>query len=274
MIVSAPNLTSLWHGVAWHMLMAPADQIDKVTSSDTIVYDNVLTAHSMDFNFDAGRDLWLPASRFTKLKRDYIDPDELDSFLDRCEKIGRKDNNRGVVTQMQPAFHDRAVGKYQWGNCIIGYTFRGGGRHKPVLTMHSRTTYIAYMGGMDLALSAVLARYIGERIDRDPVEFTFRWVVDSLMFHDFKSVPYMLGREAMMQAMRHRERYPDAEYPTLRKLRKTFAWIERQDRAGVHWSDEAFGPRKRIRRRWTQHMDGEEATPVPLDSLDLEHIRR
>jgi len=271
------NMTDLWHGSAEEMFTAP--KVDLVTSSDTIFYDNVLTADSMDFDFDAGRDLWLPASRFTKLKRDYLDPDELDSFLDRCEKIGRKDNNRGVVTQMPPAIHDRAVGKYQWGNCIIGWTFRGGGRHTPVLSMHSRTTYIAYMGGMDLALCAVLARYIGERIDRDPAEFQFRWAVDSLMFHDFKSIPYVLNRPKLM-------RYVDDDdfagadlvspkfMPTVHKVRKTFAWIDRQNEDGVPWHAEKFGPRKRIRRRYHQWDTGETVPSVPLASLNLEDIRR
>jgi hypothetical protein len=101
-------------------------------------------------------------ARFTILQRDYLDLRELELFLDRCKSIGLGEAKRGVVTQMFAKQHGRRDKKYRWGNCMLGWSFRGGNKYEqPTLTMHSRVSYIAYIGGADLALCYVLAREIG-----------------------------------------------------------------------------------------------------------------
>jgi hypothetical protein len=58
-----------------------------------------------------------------------------------------------------------------------------------------RVSYIAYIGGLDLGLAYVLAREIGNRIEIPVEEFRFRWHVDALQFHGFKSLPLLYRRE-------------------------------------------------------------------------------
>lgn len=269
-----PTLTELWHRSAHRMLFMKADKLDFIASIDTMVYDNVLSCDSMSFDFDAGRDLWLTKSRFTVLQRDYLDLYELESFLDRCESIGLGEAKRGVVTEMPCRRHARADKKYRWGNCMLGFTYRGGNKHeRPTLGLHSRVSYIAYIGGLDLALAHVLAREIGHRVGCDPEDFQFRWHVDSLQFHGFKSIPYLFrfGLEDVLA--QENSRYPSDEYPTIRLVRRWWRDMQRKREAGIPPEAEKYGPFKRIRKRYAQHLDGPSLPPVPLENLTLQPLR-
>ena len=269
------TLTDLWHQSAHKMLFMKEDELDFIASLDTMIYDNILSCDSMAYDFDAGRDLWLTKSRFTVLQRDYLDLYELESFLDRCESIGLGEAKRGVVTTMSCRQHARAAKKYRWGNCMLAYTYRGGNKHEtPTLGLHSRVSYIAYIGGLDLALAHVLAREIGHRIGCTPEDFQFRWYVDSLQFHGFKSIPYLFrfGLEDVLAE--ENPRYPSDEYPTIKLVRRWWKDMERKREAGISYEAEKYGPFKRIRKRYAQFLDGPSLPSLPLDSLTLEPLRK
>lgn len=268
------TLTDLWHQEAQGLLFAKEEDIDFIASIDTIRYDNVLSADSMGFDFDMGRDLWLTRARFTVLQRDYLDLYELEQFLDRCESIGLGEAKRGVVTQMFAKTHRRAPKKYRWGNCMMAFTYRGGNKHeRPTLALHSRVSYIAYIGGLDLALCHVLAREIGRRIGCDPEDLAFRWHVDSLQFHGFKSIPYLF-RFGLDHVLREETvEYPSAEYPTLKLVRKWWRDMVKDHVNGVPLDDQKYGPLRRIRKRYQEYMDGTPLPSVPIDTLNFQPLR-
>lgn len=280
MIAHYPTLTELWHGTARHMLFATREELDFVASIDTMVYDNVLSCDSMRFDFDLGRDLWLNKSRFTILQRDYLDLRELESFLDRCKSIGLGEAKRGVVTQMFAKQHARGAKKYRWGNCMLGWSFRGGNRYEqPTLIMHSRVSYIAYIGGADLALCYVLAREIGRRIGKKPSDFCFRWHVDSLQFHGFKSIPYLFRYDLEPVLLADNGEYPSADYPTLKLVRKWYSGMVQAYEDGKPLEAEKYGPLKRIRRRYQEHLQdpdhklGISPPRVPIKELTFDPLR-
>lgn len=251
-----------------------ADELDFIASIDTMVYDNVLSCDSMDYKFDMGRDLWLTRSRFTVLQRDYLDLLELESFLDRCESIGLGEAKRGVVTMMPCKQHARHARKYRWGNCMLAFTYRGGNKYeKPTLGLHSRVSYIAYIGGLDLALAHVLAREIGVRIGCEPADFQFRWHVDSLQFHGFKSIPYLFRFGLDEVLADESPRYPSSEYPTLRLVRRWWKDMVKKRAAGISPEAEKYGPVKRIRKRYEQYLDGNPLPSVPIDTLTFQPLR-
>lgn len=277
MIQEYKTLTDLWHKTAHGMLFAKRDELDWVASIDTMIYDNFLSCRSMEFDFDMGRDLWLTKSRFTVLQRDYLDADDLDAFLDRCEAIGRPrgEAKRGVVTQMFCTPHAMRPKKYRWGNCMMAFTYRGGhNRAQPSLTLHSRVSYIAYIGGLDLALCAVLAREIAERIGMEPEDLAFRWSVDSLQFHGFKSIPYLF-RHNLEDVLRDDIReYPSRKYPTLKLVRRWWRTMVSDYENEVPLEAQKYGPLRRIRKRYEQYMDGNPLPSVPLEELNFEPLRR
>jgi hypothetical protein len=234
----------------------------------------------MRFDFDLGRDLWLTPARFTVLQRDYLDLQSLDAFLDRCEAIGLGEAKRGVVTQMFAKQHAMRAKKYRWGNCMMAWSFRGGNKHEqPTLTMHSRVSYIAYIGGADLALCYVLAREIGRRIGLRPRDFAFRWHVDSLQFHGFKSIPYLFRFGLDEQLRSDTPEYPSSEYPTLKLVRKWYGGVAEKHENGVPLEEEKYGPLKRIRRRYgeylldPEHDKGISPRRVPIKELSFEPLR-
>jgi hypothetical protein len=249
------TLTDLWHGTAQSMLFATRKELDYVASIDTMLYDNVLSCDSMKFKFDLGRDLWLTPTRFTVLQRAYINPTEYASFLDRCTEIARGEEKRGVVTQMFAHQHARAQKRYRWGNCMLGWTFRGGGKYQqPTLAMHSRVSYIAYIGGLDLALCHVLARDIGDRVGLRPKDFAFRWYVDSLQFHGFKSIPYLFRHNLDGILRGDTPEYPSKDHPTLRLVRRWYGVMVDEHERGVPLEAQKYGPLRRIRRRYSEYL--------------------
>jgi hypothetical protein len=139
--------------------------------------------------------------------------------------------------------------------------------------MHSRVTYIAYIGGLDLALCHVLAREIGDRIGCAPEEFKFRWYVDSLQYHFFKSLPY-LYRFGLDEILEEDVRFPSATHPTLKGIRRWWRDIQRYRNEGKPLEAEKYGPVKRIRRRYEEYANGDLMTPVPLESLSFDPLRR
>jgi hypothetical protein len=255
------------------MLFAKKKELDFIASIDTIRYDNVLACDSMAFDFDMGRDLWLTKSRFTVLQRDYLDLSTFSAFLDRTESIGLGEAKRGVITQMPSKLHTMRARKYRWGPCMMGWSYRGGDRYqKPTLSLHSRVSYIAYIGGLDLALAHVIAREIGHRIGLTPEDFAFRWHVDSLQYHGFKCTPYLFrfGYEDLLNE--DTAEYPSKRHPTLKLVRKWWQGMVRDYENGVPLDAQKYGPLKRIRKRYQQFQEGNPLPSVPIEQLTLQPL--
>jgi len=277
MIENYDTMSDLWRGTVWKMWRGQlGDGLDFVASIDTVSYDNVLSADSMEFDIDLGRDLWLNRQRWTRLVRQYLDLSDTRSFIDRAADIGLGEGKRGVVTQMPCASVRREQKKHRWGNCMLGFTYRGlrkwaGETAGPTIGLHSRVSYIAYIGGLDLALACVLAREIGERIEVPYDEFAFRWHVDSLQFHGFKSLPFLYKENYIKDLERPRLR---AEYPTIKLVGRWWDQIVRDHENEVPLLEQKYGPLRRVRRRYQEFVDEDFLPTVVLDDLDLSPLYR
>lgn len=274
MIKNHRTMSDLWRDSIWRMWRGTLDNggIDFVASIDTISYDNLLAAESMDFDLDMGRDLWLNKQRWTRLVRQYLDPSEVRQFVDRATSIGTGEGKRGVVTSMHCAGVTREAKKHRWGNCMLGFSFRGlRTKSQPTLTLHSRVSYIAYIGGLDLALAHVLARTIAQRIRVPVEEFAFRWHVDALQFHGFKSLPMLYKHDYIRDledpAMR-------AQYPTIKLVGRWWDKVVSDHESGVPLEEQKYGPLRRIRRRYQEYVDEEFLPTVTVKDLDLSPLYR
>lgn len=273
-----PTLTALWRNEMERQLFATKKELDFIASIDTIRYDCVLSCDSMKFDFDMGRDLWLTKTRFTILQRDYLDLYNLETFLKRCKDIGQGEAKRGVITQLFAKQHAMREKKYRWGNCMLGWDFRGGdGKQQPTLTMHSRVSYIAYIGGLDLALCWVLAREIGKPLGLKPEDFAFRWNLSSSQFHGFKSLPALfshLGHDAFYDLFStDGGEYPSSKHPTLKLCRRWQQTIIQKYEDEIPVEAEKYGPLKRIRRRYTEWMDDVPMVHTPIEQLTFQPLR-
>lgn len=271
-----PDLTALWIETARKMMVAPnigepGSCLDWKGSSETYSYSNVLRSRSMAYDFDVGRDLSLNRSRFTTLQRAYLHPDDLDGFLARVEVIGRKTASRGVLTTMVVRQKEGVKGKYLNGPCIVGYGWRGGHRGPPpTLTLHSRTSYLTYMGGMDLALCRVLARTIGDLLDIDADDIGFEWYSDAIMTHNYKQIPMAMVH--FQDLIKRRKTYPSSQHPSLKLLRRE--WDIMIDRLEEPLENEKWGARRRVHRRYREFLRGDGPPDCPVDTLTLDALYR
>lgn len=278
MIKNHATMSDLWRDSIYRMWRGTIENkgINFVASVDTVSYDNLLAAQSMAFDLDLGRDLWLNKQRWTRLVRQYLDLSDTRTFVDRAADIGLGEGKRGVVTQMPCASVRREAKKHRWGNCMLGFTYRGlrkwaGEEAGPTIAMHSRVSYIAYIGGLDLALAHVLAREIGERIEVPVEDFRFRWYIDSLQFHGFKSLP-MLFKEEFIEDLE--EKKLREKYPTIKLVGRWYDGIIRDHTNGVPLEAQRYGPLKRIRRRYQEYVDQNFLPTVTVDDLDLSPLYR
>jgi hypothetical protein len=273
MIETYPTLTDLWHQSVWKMWRGTLDNggLDFIASIDTIAYDNVLTAESMAYDFDMGRDLWLNRVRWTNLLRQYLDESELARFLQRSADIGLGEGKRGVVTNMACSNVARAAKKHRWGNCMMAFTYRGLRVDQPVLVLHSRVSYIAYIGGLDLALAHVIAREIGARIRVPVEEFKFIWHVDALQFHGFKSLPFLYKSRYVQDLDKKALR---AKYPTIKLVGRWWDQVLDSHENGKPLDAEKYGPLRRIRRRYEEWVEDNPLPSVTIDTLDLAPLTR
>jgi hypothetical protein len=267
------TLTELWHETVRSMWRGTIENggLDKVASIDTIRYDNLLAADSMAYEFDLGRDLWLTKHRWTVLVRQYLDPSETRRFIDKSAEIGLGEGKRGVVTSMFCRNVAREAKKHRWGNCMATYTYRGLRTEQPTLSMHGRVSYIAYIGGLDLALAHVLARTIARRIDVPVENFAFRWYIDALQFHGFKSLPLLYRRDYVADLERPKLRQ---KYPTINLVGRWWDKIVEDTENGKPLHEEKYGPLKRVRRRYTEWINEDYLPSIPVEKLTLDPLTR
>lgn len=183
------DLTHLWTSELRSMYRGEVDHVSKL---ETIRYDSVLSSDSCSFSYDLGADTGFPYGRWAKLVSDYLEPGATARFLDRAVDLSVGDSKPGGVVSLatkQELLRD----KHYLGNCIMGFTWRGD-RTSPVLTMHSRVSYLGYIAPLDLALARAVAAAIATKLRLGVEDIAFRWVVDSLQFHGINSLPTIARR--------------------------------------------------------------------------------
>lgn len=239
-----------------------------VGSADTIAYDNLLACESMEFDLDMGRDLWLNKQRWTRLVRQYLDPKEVERFVHHAALLAKGEGAKGACTSMFCSDVARESKKHRWGNCMLGFVYHGDSRRgTPTLSMHSRVSYVAYIGGLDLGLAHVLARYIGNEIGVAPEDFRFRWHVDALQFHGFKSLP-MLFKTDFIEDLEHEKLR--SKYPTIKLVGKWYDQIVGFTEAGI--TDNKYGPLKRVMRRYREYIAEDYLPTVTVKDLTFSPI--
>ncbi len=268
-----PDVTALWHDTVHSMLFGTVEEggIDYVASIDVIRYGNRLVADSMAYEFDLGRDLWLNRARWTVLCRQYLDLSELRRFIDHAARIGLGEGKRGVITNMFCRNVAREAKKHRWGNCMMAFTYHGLRTQQPTLTLHSRVSYIAYIGGADLAVAHVLARYIGKRIKVPVSEFRFEWAIDALQLHAFKSLP-MLYKQDYIKHFENKDLR--TQYPAFKIIGRWWDQIVANTEAGMPLDQIKYGPLRRVTRRYREYVNEEFLPSVPVSTLDFSPLQR
>lgn len=266
---SADTATDLHETACDRLAYGNSTTMDLITSVDVQQHNVILTAESFDWDFDL-RDLWLTKSRWTAMVRQYINPIALETWLNTIERKlkGRK---RGVsimrtneVQQQSGPTKDGTGTRVwrAWGSCMLAIGYRA--LPRPQITLHSRTSYLGYIGALDMSVAYVCARQIAERVGIAVEDIQFVWHLECAQFHAFKSLAYLLGdeerREAFMALRVGEDSAEDLKIkrrqPSIYISRKWMNQFEADDKNGVTYGDMNFGQTRRIRKRYHTEVLG------------------
>jgi len=254
-----PNMTDLSYGLTKRLVYAKPEELDVINSMDFQLNNVMVKAESCEYDFDL-KQVWVTKNRWTSLVRQYLDPIALDGFLDQvgAKLRGKKRGIAFLRTQMVAKRTTQSNNKEwrRWGSCMLGFSYTA--LPRPQITLHSRTTYLGYIGQLDLALAHVLAREIGLRVGLEPKDIAFVWNIDGAQFHSFKSLAWFFQneRDAKMLTKKPHTDELKQRAPVLWRAQHRFQEYIDMDEAGLKYCDMSFSQQLRIRRRYHTEVMG------------------
>ena len=272
---NAPTLTELHDELCRSLIHATEDELDMITSVDVQIHDVIAKADSMAWEFDL-KDMWLTKSRWSMMVRQYIDPEEFEAWIGNCtSKIGLK--GRGIAVMRTKNVKPRggaATGHTnketrRWGSCMLNISYKA--RPNPQITLHSRTSYLGYIGALDLTVAWMIAKYLAKEMGVPVETFSFVWHIEAIQWHNFKSLAYMLNHKNEDDRDHYRnllmadspelgveDKRTILGAPAIRLSRKWLRKVIAGDKAGRTYGDMTYNTFRRIVRRFHTEVFGEE----------------
>lgn len=270
---TAPTMTELYHELTDSLIHGTEDSLDLISSVDVQIHDVVAEADSMVWDFDF-KDAWLTKSRWSMMVKQYLDPDELENFIGLCTgRIGLK--NRGVAVLRTKKVAPRggaATGHTNkqtrtWGSCMLNISYKA--IPVPQITLYSRTTYLGYIGALDIGVAYMVGKYLARELGVDVSTFKFVWYNQAIQWHNFKSLAYMLNhtdpdtrehyRRLLMAPSASLENVEKREIissPAIKLSRKWLQKIIKEDATGRTYGDLTYNTFRRIIRRFHTEVHG------------------
>lgn len=270
-----PTLTKLHDSMTESLLFAKADGLDMVSNVDVQRHNVIGVADSMEWEFDL-KTMWLTPARWTSMTRQYIDPDEFKAWVEKITlRLGTKERGIAVMrTKTVAARGGEATGHTnketrRWGSCMLALSYKA--VPEPTITLHSRTSYLGYIGALDLSVAWMAARYLGRELGIEPKDFKFVWMIEAIQWHNFKSLAYMLNhhdnelraqyRRLLIKPLSKLEANEIEMIETLPAVGMSRTWLRKMmaaDARGETYGDMTYNTYRRIRRRWHTEVLGYE----------------
>lgn len=269
------TLTDLHEAMTSSLVFAKREELDQISNVDVAIHDVMGYARSMDWEFDM-KSMWLTKSRWTMMVRQYIDAEELKAWIEKSTaRIGTK--GRGIAVMRTKVVKPRggaATGHTnketrRWGSCMLNLSYKAVPR--PTITLHSRTSYLGYIGALDLSVAWMCAKYLGYELGLDPKDFAFVWHIEAIQWHNFKSMAWMLNHTEPGKQLAYRRllikplsKLDESEREIIEynpAVKMTRVWLRKMmasDAAGETYGDMSYNTYRRIRRRWHTEVQGYE----------------
>jgi hypothetical protein len=269
----APTLTELNLQLCKEIVRATESQLDVISTVDVQFHNTISQAESMEWEFDL-KDLWLTKSRWTMMCNQYLDREELTAWIEQCTgKIGTKGRGIAVLrTKQVKARGGAATGhtnreSRRWGSCMLAISYKA--VPNPQITLYSRTSYLGYLGALDLSVAYMCGKYLADAMGVPVESFQFVWMNEALQFHNFKSMAFLLNHPQESQRKLYRrlilkkhKKLSDDELwmiknsPALTLTRKWMSNMLRLDKEGIHLGQMNYNTYRRIRRRYHTEVKG------------------
>lgn len=269
----AATMTELHDEMCTYLVEAREDQLDVISSVDVQVHNVIAQADSMDWEFDM-KSMWLTKSRWSMMVNQYLDPEELEAWINQCSsKIGKK--GRGIAMMRTKTVKPRggaATGHTnketrRWGSCMLALSYKA--LPAPQITLYSRTSYLGYIGALDLTVAWMAGVYLARAMGMDVKDIKFVWMNEAIQWHNFKSLAFMLNhpdkarqkayRRLMMKKeskLREDEVAALEAAPGLRLSRKWLGKVIQEDKDGRTYGDMTYNTFRRIVRRFHTEVHG------------------
>ncbi len=269
----SPTLTRLHGDMIDSLLFARTEEVDLVTSVDVQRHNVVGHADSMEWDFDL-KSMWLTKSRWSMMVNQYLDGDDVESWIDLItRRIGTRGRGTAVLrTKMVKPRGGAATGHTnketrKWGSCMLNLSFKA--LPTPTMTLHSRTSYLGYIGALDLSVAYMAGKYLARELNMKVEDFEFVWMIESIQWHNFKSLAYMLNHNDDELRTQYRRLLikPKSKLTTpeleliesadaIRLSRKWLRKMMLEDAQGKTYGDMTYNTYRRIRRRWHTEVLG------------------
>ncbi len=186
-----PTLKEAWEHVYFGLLEDRPGVIDYWQRNIVHSFGNLVKANSAVFDFDLG-DLWLTPTKWTKFTGQYIDVESLHIWIQNAPNVKTYDSMWNFK-MVPPNFGGRRA-VHQWGNCLLGFSFRR--KPKPVLSLFTRAQSIGFSGVADYALSDFVARKLAERLGIRQEQIAIEIHCANFIFKMVESIHYLqyIGR--------------------------------------------------------------------------------
>lgn len=268
-------MTELYQQLTDSLILGTEDELDIISSVDVQIHDVIAEADSMVWDFDM-KDTWLTKSRWSMMVRQYLDPEELEAWIGRVtSKIGTKDRGIAVLrTKIVKPRGGAATGHTNkqtrtWGACMLNISYKA--LPVPQITLYSRTSYLGYIGALDLSVAWMVGKYLAKELGIPLEKIKFVWVNQAIQWHNFKSLAYMLNHPDPDKQKHYRrllmspsnelspsEKRTIISSPAIKLSRKWLQKIMKEDAAGRTYGDLTYNTFRRIIRRFHTEVYGEE----------------
>lgn len=158
-IETHPDIKTAWKSAYFGMLDDRPGVIDFYQRNIVHSFGNLLRAESAVFDFDLG-DIDLTITKWSKFTGQYVDVESLHAWINNAKNVKTYDA-LWTFKIVPPNFTGKKA-VHQWGNCLMGFSFRR--KPRPVLSLYTRAQSLGFSGVADYALSDFVARKLAERL--------------------------------------------------------------------------------------------------------------
>lgn len=271
----AKTMTELHDSMCDKLITSPGDGLDVISAVDVQIHNVIAEALSMQWEFDL-KSMWLTPSRWSMMVNQYLDPEDMEAWIGQCTgKIGTKGRGIAVLrTKTVKARGGAATGHTnketrRWGSCMLAISYKA--KPRPQITLHSRTSYLGYIGGLDMSIAWMCGRYLAKEMGIGVEDLSFVWMNEAVQWHNFKSLAYLLNHrdEEKRDAYREMLILPAKELnreqvtlikaaPALLLSRKWLQKVVQEDADGRTYGDMNYNTFRRIVRRYHTEVYGYE----------------
>jgi hypothetical protein len=141
---------------------------------------------------------------------------------------------------------------------------------RPQITLYSRTSYLGYLGALDLTVAWMCGRYVAKELNIAVEDISFVWMNEALQYHNFKSLAYLLNHPDEGEQEKYRLMLMGSvkdvnkaglgttvsRSPALMLSRRWLQRLLKEDAEGKTLGDMSYNTYRRIRRRFHTEVMG------------------